>query len=104
MLTYLTAPLMKGMTGTFSGGIGVLLTNWQLYARIAAGVLGMFLLQSAMNAGRLIAVQPGLTLSDQIVSIAWGVLVFDERIRGGWFIVMSANSSLVLVLAVVLLA
>lgn len=100
----LTAALMKGMTGTFSGGIGVLLTSWQLYAMIAAGVLGMFLLQSAMNAGRLIAAQPGLTLSDPIVSIAWGVLVFDERIRGGWFLVMSVISGLFLVLAVVVLA
>jgi drug/metabolite transporter (DMT)-like permease len=100
----LTAALMKGMTGTFSGGIAALLTSWQLYAMIAAGVLGMFLLQSAMNAGRLISAQPGLTLSDPIVSIAWGALVFNERIRGGWFIVMSVISSLVLIVAVVVLA
>ena len=46
----LTAALMKAMTNTFSQGIGVLLTSWPLYAMIASGVLGMFLLQSAMNA------------------------------------------------------
>jgi hypothetical protein len=100
----LTAALMKGMTGTFSGGIIALLTHWQLYGMIATGVLGMFLLQSAMNAGRLIAAQPGLTLSDPIVSILWGVLVFSERVRGGWFILLAAVSSLGLAAAVVALA
>jgi hypothetical protein len=50
----------------------VLLTSWELYGMIAAGVLGMFLVQSAMNAGRLIAAQPGLTPSDPIVPVACG--------------------------------
>lgn len=100
----LTAALMKGMTGTFADGIGALLTSWQLYGMIAAGVLGMFLMQSAMNAGRLIAAQPGLTLSDPVVSILWGVLVFNERLRGGWFIVLAVISGLVLASAVVVLA
>lgn len=80
----LTAALIKGMTETFSQGFTVLLTSWELYGMIAAGVLGVFLVQSAMNAGRLIAAQPGLTLSDPIVSILWGVLVFGERVRDGW--------------------
>lgn len=100
----LTAALMKGMTGTFSDGIGALLTSWQLYGMIAVGVLGMFLMQSAMNAGRLIAAQPGLTLSDPIVSILWGILVFDERPRGGWFIALAVTGGLALVGAVVILA
>ena len=100
----LTAALMKGMTGTFSGGIGALLTHWQLYGMIATGVLGMFLVQSALNAGRLIAAQPGLTLSDPIVSILWGIFVFDEKVRGGWFIVLAVISGLVMAAAIVVLA
>jgi drug/metabolite transporter (DMT)-like permease len=100
----LTAALIKGMTQTFSAGFTVLLTSWELYGMIAAGVLGMFLLQSAMNAGRLIAAQPGLTLSDPIVSILWGVLVFGERVRGGWYIALAVVSGLVMAAAVVTLA
>jgi drug/metabolite transporter (DMT)-like permease len=100
----LTAALMKGMTGTFAGGIGAVLTHWQLYGMIATGVLGMFLLQSALNAGQLIAAQPGLTLSDPIVSILWGVLVFGEQVRTGWFVVLAAAGALVLAAAVVVLA
>ena len=99
----LTAALMKAMTGTFAGGIVALLTHWELYGMIATGVLGMFLLQSAMNAGRLLAAQPGLTLSDPIVSVLWGVLVFGERVRTGWSDVLAAVSALVLAAAVLVL-
>jgi hypothetical protein len=82
---------MKGMTTTFVGGLGHLLTNWQIYGMIAAGVFGMFLVQSAMNAAQLLAAQPGLTLADPVLSILWGVMAFHERIRGGWLIVPGSD-------------
>ena len=41
---------MKGMTSAYSRGMAALFTSWQLYAMVAAGVGGMFLVQSAMNA------------------------------------------------------
>jgi drug/metabolite transporter (DMT)-like permease len=100
----LTAALMKGMTETFAGGFGALFTSWQLYAMIAAGVGGMFLVQSAMNAGRLLAAQPGLTLSDPVVSILWGVLIFGEQVRGGVYMAVATLSGLVMAAAVVYLA
>jgi hypothetical protein len=56
----------------------------------------MFLVQSALNAGRLIAAQPGLTLSDPIISILWGVLAFHEKVRGGLFPLLFAALSTVL--------
>ena len=99
----LTAALMKAMTGTLAGGLVTLLTHWELYGMIATGVLGMFLLQSAMNAGRLLAAQPGLTLSDPIVSVLWGVLVFGERVRTGWYAGLAGVSALVLAAAVLVL-
>ena len=100
----LTAALMKGMTTTFSGGLGELFTSWPLYAMIAAGTFGLFLVQSALNAGPLIAAQPGLTLSDPIVSILWGVFAFHEQVRGGPFLMLAVASGLVMTGAVVMLA
>lgn len=100
----LTAALMKGMTNTYAQGFAALFTGWQLYAMIAAGVTGMFLLQSAMNAGRLISAQPGVTLSDPLVSILWGIVVFGESTRGGWSLALAAISGLVMAAAVVVLA
>jgi drug/metabolite transporter (DMT)-like permease len=84
----LTAAFMKGMTQEFARGFGALFTTWQLYAMIASGVAGMFLTQSALNAGRLLVAQPGLTLADPVVAVAWGVFGFGEHVRGGPYIVL----------------
>jgi hypothetical protein len=100
----LTAALMKGMTGTFSKGIVTLFTSWEIYGMVAAGLVGMFLVQSAMNAGGLIAAQPGLTLADPVISVLWGVLAFHEQVRGGWFILPELLSMAVLAAGVVALA
>lgn len=99
----LTAALMKGMTSTYSRGMVVLLSSWQLYGMVGTGIAGIFLVQSALNAGRLVAAQPGLTLTDPIVSILWGVLVFREQVRTGWFLVLTVVGGLVLVGAVLVL-
>lgn len=100
----LTAALIKGMTTTYARGMAALLTSWELYAMIASGIGAMFLVQSALNAGRLVAAQPGLTLTDPIVSILWGVLVFREQVRTGWFLAATVAGGLVIVAAVLVLA
>ncbi len=50
---------MKAMTTAITAhGFLALFTTWQTYAMIAAGGLAMFLLQSALNAGTLLAANP----------------------------------------------
>jgi drug/metabolite transporter (DMT)-like permease len=100
----LTAALMKAMTITFAGGFGELFTSWQIYAMVAAGALGMFLTQSALNAGQLIAAQPGLTLSDPLISVLWGVTIFNDRVRLGWYALGEVCCAGVIVAAVIALA
>lgn len=85
----LTAALMKGAMGHYQQGIAAIFTGWQLYAMVAAGILAMFLLQSAVHAGRLLAAQPGLTLSDPLVSVLWGVVAFQESIRTGVYLLLA---------------
>ena len=63
----------------------------------------MFLVQSALN-GRLVAAQPALTLTDPVVSILWGVLVFGERVRTGWFLALTVAGGLLIIGAVLVLA
>jgi drug/metabolite transporter (DMT)-like permease len=100
----LTAALMKGMTNTFSHGLTALLTGWQLWAMVAAGAGAMFLLQSAMQAGRLLATQPGLTMADPVIAILWGVLVFHERVRGGLFVLLAVLAAAAVAAAVMVLS
>lgn len=99
----LTAALIKGMTDHFSEGFTGVLSSWQLYAMIVTGLGSLFLLQSAMNAGRLLATQPGLTLVDPVVAVLWGVLVFGERVRHGPFLVLAVAGAVVVGASVVAL-
>ncbi|MFJ9921011.1 DMT family transporter [Streptomyces rubiginosohelvolus] len=83
----LTAALMKdAMANLDDGGVVALLASWQLYATAAAGVGALFLLQNALQAGSLVAVQPMLTLGDALISILYGVTLFDEELRTGWWL------------------
>lgn len=88
---------MKAMTGALNrGGVAQIFLTWQTHAMVAAGLLAMFLLQSALNAGRLVAVQPGLTGADPIVSILWGTVGYGETVRGGVYVVPAVVSAAVI--------
>jgi drug/metabolite transporter (DMT)-like permease len=99
----MTAALMKGATAA-AQGIGGLFTAWQLYGVIVAGAGSMFLMQSAVHAGPLLAAQPGLSLGDPVISMLWGALVFDETMRGGLFIVLAGVAAAAVGGAVTVLA
>ena len=74
---------------TLDRGIGAFFSSWQLYATAAAGVGALFLLQNALQAGTLVAVQPPLTMGDALISACYGVTVFGEEVRtGGWLLVV----------------
>jgi hypothetical protein len=45
--------------------------TWQTWVLIAAGIGGFFLLQNALQAGRLAASQPGITLANPAVALIW---------------------------------
>ena len=79
----LTAAFMKGMTHALHHGLAGVLASWPTYAMVAAGISAMYLLQHALNAGTLVAAQPGITLLDPLTAILWGALVFGEPTSGG---------------------
>jgi drug/metabolite transporter (DMT)-like permease len=84
----LAAAFIKGMTGQYAAsGITGVITSWQLYAAGAAGILALWMDQNAINAGRLATAQPGITLGDPFVSVIWGAFVFQETMRGGYWLI-----------------
>ncbi|MFJ1600753.1 DMT family transporter [Streptomyces sp. NPDC088261] len=85
----LTAALLKDAVSRIEDGSGVvaLLSAWQLYATAAAGIGSLFLLQNALQAGSLVASQPMLTLGDALISITYGVTLFGENVRTGWWLI-----------------
>jgi len=88
----LTATLIKETVEEFgSHGLLGLVTTWQTYAAVATGLAGVLIMQWAMHSGTLVAAQPGFTLLDPLVSILWGVLVYNEVVRtGGWLVLATA--------------
>jgi hypothetical protein len=95
----LTATLLKSAMAALSRGVVPFFTSWQLYATAAAGVGALFLLQNALQAGSLVAVQPPLTLGDALISASYGVTIYGENVQAsGWLLV--AEIAAVLVVAV----
>ncbi len=84
----LTAALMKDAMALLDEGRGpaALFSAWQLYATAAAGVGALFLLQNALQAGSLAVSQPVLSLGDPVISVAYGVTLFGETVRTGWWL------------------
>ncbi|MCN9243433.1 DMT family transporter [Streptomyces sp. RY43-2] len=83
----LTAALLKSATGTFADhGLRAFLTSWQTYGFALTGVSAVLLLENALQAGPLFASQPALTVGDAAVSLVLGVMLFEEHIRTGWWL------------------
>lgn len=83
----LTAALMKSAVHVLEdGGIGAFLTTWETYAFGVSGVCAVLLLEHAMQGGPLVASQPALTLGDASVSVALGVVLYEEHLRSGWWL------------------
>ncbi len=91
-----TAALLKALTSIALQGPVPLLTSWQLYAVLVAGAGGLLLNQVAFQAGALSASLPAIATVDPLLSIAIGVIVYDEQIRHG----LPAGAGLVLLLLV----
>jgi hypothetical protein len=82
----LTAALMKNAMSDLDQGAVQFFTSWHIYATAAAGVGALFLLQNALQAGTLVASQPMLTVGDALISISYGVTLYSEQLRVGWWL------------------
>jgi hypothetical protein len=69
-------------------GLRTVLARWQLYGMVVAGLAALLLVQLALRAGTLVAVQPGLTLLDPLVSVVWGTAVLGEGANTGAILVL----------------
>ena len=99
-----TACLISAITAAYNAaGIVGVFTTWQTYLLIVIGPGFFFLLQQAMQAGRLVAPQPALTLSNPVVAFVFGFAVFGEHVRtGGWLAAAVVGTAMVVGATVVL--
>jgi hypothetical protein len=101
----ITATLLKSASGTFADhGFAAFLRSWQTYGFAVTGTLAVLLLENALQAGSLGASQPALTIGDATVSLILGVILFEEQIRLGWWMIPEACAVLLTVTGVLALA
>jgi hypothetical protein len=77
------AAVLKAVTNIIARHPVSVLLSWQLYALVLLGAAGLLLNQLAFQAGPIIASLPATATVDPLLSIAVGVLVYDEHIRSG---------------------
>jgi hypothetical protein len=76
-----SAALLKSLTDIRSPV--ALLTSWHLYAVILLGAFSLLLTQLTFQAGPMTASLPAMSTVDPLLSIAIGVVVYDEHLRSG---------------------
>ena len=77
--------------------VAAFFSSWELYGTAVTGLGALFLLQNALQAGSLVAVQPPLTLGDALISVCYGVTVFGEEVNtSGWLLVIEIVALLVI--------
>jgi hypothetical protein len=98
----LTRRTMQIMDGH---GIAALLTNWAPYCVVAAGFVGLWLMQSAFNVGPLHASLPAVTAAEPVAGILLGIVVFGDGILvSPGMLALRAAGMLALVIGVIMVA
>ena len=86
----LSATITKPVVETLHQGISDVLSDWQLYVLIVAGVLGFVLQQVSLGTGRLAPSVATVSVATPIVSILLGVILLQERFsRPTWHVVVA---------------
>ena len=101
----LAAALTKQFTTLVTEGWGHVFTNWDPYALVVTGVVGLFLIQSSFHAGPVTASQAALTIIDPVVSVVIGIYLFHDRLdTAGWRLPVELAGMVVVVAGVFLLS
>lgn len=101
----LTAVVIKDMTIRISQhGLFSIFSSWQVYAMALLGVASVYVFQYALASGRLMYAQPGVTLADPFVAVIWGVAVFNENVRGGFYMAFAMIGVVMAAIGVTLIA
>jgi hypothetical protein len=85
--------------------LSVLFTNWPPYCLLAAGIVGLWLMQNACSAGPLHASLPTMAAGEPVAGIALGIVVFGDRIQvTPGMLAIEAGGIAALIIGVVLVA
>ncbi len=88
-----------------SSGTSALFMTWAPYALVGAGAIGIWLMQSAFNAGPLQQSLPAISAGEPLVGLLLGVIVFGDRIQvSPGLLAVQAGGIAALVVGVIMVA
>ena len=93
------AVVTKSLTSVLMSDWVRALVSWQLYALAFIGLTSFVVMQHAFRAGSLAISQSALILTNPIVSIVLGFVLFHEQLRGGAVAVTLEVLSLIVLVA-----
>ena len=91
-----TATLIKACTSLLAHSLVALVTSWQLYTLLVAGVVGLLVNQLAFQAGPLSASLPAIAVVNPLLAVLLGVVVYDENLRHTPWAIATEAASLML--------
>jgi hypothetical protein len=99
----LTAALTEHVADMLEHGIGEVLTSWQAWLLVVAGITGFYLQQRAYQVGPLSASMPAFTIAEPLAAVFIGMTVLDERLRTNGFGIAVTGVAVVVMLVTTLL-
>jgi hypothetical protein len=100
----LTAVLTKATVDLLDGGALEVLGHWQLYALLAASLVGLLLNQSAFQAGHVAASLPAIAVTNPVLSSVFAITMFGEHLHASGPLAVSITAASVVVMAMGVLA
>lgn len=101
----MASALTKQFTDVFGDGLGPILASWELWALLAAGVVGLALGQSALRTGVLAPAMAATNAVTLLISVILGTTVFGEKLqRGGGHLALVVVGLALVLVGVTLLA
>jgi drug/metabolite transporter (DMT)-like permease len=85
--------------------VGELFASWPGYTMVATTIVGLWLMESAFNAGPLHASLPAITAAEPVAGMTLGVVVFGDVIHvTPWLLALQAAGVAAIVAGVILVA
>ncbi|HJR26855.1 MAG TPA: DMT family transporter [Acidimicrobiales bacterium] len=85
-------------------GVDGIVSHWSIWGWMVVSTLAFLLQQSAFHTAHLGASMPATSTLSPVTAAILGAVMFDEQVRGGWWLLPEAVLAGLLVLGVVLLA
>ena len=94
----LCAGLLFGLSATFAkpviedlhSGLAAAATDWQTWALLGFGFTHFVIQQLSLATGQLAPAMAAVSVSNPVVSVVLGILLFEERLtRPGWHVVVA---------------